>query len=458
MVMTAFLPFFVVLAWVSMRSPRHWLAATGFACFLQGASPFLVTAGGRLAGIAPAYLLAMIGAWHYVRERMSVQALRAPAPQGWFAPTIWLWTFTIVGVVGAVFLPRVFHGVAHAMLSRGSINTAAVTPVSPGGTNIIQAFYLVMNLVLFYIAATLVAARKDGLEWAMKGVGAGLLFACVLGLYQVVAFYTGLPWPADIINSNAGVGQFPDQMAGSLKRITSTFWEPSLLGYSFVGCLGIFLLGGRHIALGLLALCVLLLSTSSLGYFGLAALVLVWIFSDRAASARMKWRVALSLAAVCVLFVVADQVFLDGVVLEDLVLNKAESSSGVGRSTADRLALVTFMESGGLGVGVGTTRASSFAATLLATTGLPGFIAFMAFAYTLVNALRRAGDRESRELGLGLTGFVIVWIIAIPDLVQALFWMLAGVATGHLQRQPAAAAEPAVAQPAQPEGLPWPAT
>jgi hypothetical protein len=181
---------------------------------------------------------------------------------------------------------------------------------------------------------------------------------------------------------------------------------------------------------------VLLLSTSSLGYFGLAALIGVWLCADREATAGSKWRVALGLGAVCVAFVIADRLYTGGVVLDELVLNKAESTSGVGRSTADHFALQTFLESGGLGVGIGTTRASSFAATLLATTGLPGFIAFMAFATTLILQCRRAGDRESRELGLGLTGFLIVWLIAIPDVVQALFWVIAGVAAGHLRRQP----------------------
>src|SRR5688572_16006609 len=441
MELTAFLPFFLLLAWIALRSPLHWLAATGFACFLQGASPFVLNAGGRLAGMAPAYLLTAIGAWHYLRERM-YPAARAREEAAWSAPQLWLWAFTAIGVLGAFLLPRVFEGVAHAMLSRGSINTASMTNVAPGGTNVIQAFYLVLNLVLFSIAATLVAARADGLRWAMRGVAAGLLCPCLLGLYQLVAFYAGLPWPADIINSNADVGHFPDQMAGDIKRITATFWEPSLLGYSFVGCLGMFLLGGRHLGLGLLALCVLLLSTSSLGYFGLVALVIVWLLGDRGASAATRWRVAFGLVAVCAVFLLADRLWLDGKVFEDLVLNKAESSSGVGRSTADLLAMQTFLESGGLGVGVGTTRASSFAATLLATMGLPGLVAFLAFAVGLILECRRAADAESRQLGLGLTGFLIVWIIAIPDLVQALFWLVAGVAAGHLRRQPRVAELP----------------
>lgn len=451
MELTAFLPFFAVLVWVALRSPSHWLAATGFAVFLQGASPFNVDLGGRFAGMAPAYLLTIVGMFHYLRARMH-PAAPVRAEQPWSAPQLWLWAFTIIGVLGAFLLPRVLNGVAHAMLSRGALDAAIMVDVAPGSTNIIQAFYLVMNLALFSIAASLVSAHADGLRWALRGVAAGLTLSCLLGLYQLLAFYLELPWPREIINSNLGVGQFPDQMAGDIKRLTATFWEPSLLGYSFVGCLGIFLLGGRNMRLGLLALCVLLLSTSSLGYFGLAALVAVWLCADREASSSLKWRVALGLAAVCVAFVIADQLYTGGVVLDELVLNKADSASGMGRSTANHLALRTFFESGGLGVGIGTTRASSFAATLLATTGVPGFVAFMSFATTLILQCRRAGDRESRELGLGLTGFLIVWLIAIPDVVQALFWLVAGVAAGHLRRQvPAMAREPA------PGAVLWPA-
>ena len=187
------------------------------------------------------------------------------------------------------------------------------------------------------------------MRWALKGVAYGLAFACLLGLYQLIAFHAGLPWPTEIINSNTGVGQFPDQMAGGIKRITSTFWEPSLLGYNFVGCLGLFLLGGRAPALGVLALCVLMLSTSSLGYFGLVALVGVWLVLDKRVSGSAKVRIGAAVAFTCLAFIGIDYLLLDSQALNDLVLNKADSTSGVGRSTADALALQTFIESGGTG-------------------------------------------------------------------------------------------------------------
>ena len=76
----------------------------------------------------------------------------------------------------------------------------------------------------------------------------------------------------------------------------------------------------------------------------------------------------------------------------------------------------------------------------------------MAFATTLILQCLRAGDRESRELGWGLTGFLIVWLIAIPDVVQALFWLIAGVAAGHLRRHQLASAPEAAR-----EALLWPA-
>jgi len=432
MALTAFLPFFVVLVLWAMRSPQSWLAATGFACFLQGASPIILTAGGRESGLAPGYLLIGIGVFHYLRNSLQYAPRSGrTADRGMSTPQIWLCMFTLIGVVGALLLPRVFSGIAHAMETRGSISAGVAKLVHPSGTNFIQAFYLILNLMLFSIAARMVRTVQGGLESALKGVAAGLLFASLLGLYQLIGYYVGLPWPADIINSNTGVGQFPDQMAGGLKRITSTFWEPSLLGYNFVGCLGIFLLGARKPWLGALALCVLLLSTSSLGYFGLIALLGVWMLVDRQTAANIKWRAVAAVAAICIAFVIVDQVVLDGEVINDMVLNKAASSSGVGRGLANQLAMQTLFESVGLGVGVGSARASSFIATLLATTGLPGTIAFIGFAVSLVVACLRKGDTTALQLGYGLVGFLLVWAIAIPDTIQALFWFVAGLAGGY---------------------------
>jgi hypothetical protein len=438
MELTAFFPFFLMLLIWSACNEKHWLAATGFACFLQGASPFIMTAGGRLSGVAPGYLLVCVGIYHLMcqpaRQPEYKGAQRQRKPQSWSPPHIWLWLFTIVGVVGALLLPRVFQGVAHAMDTRSSINSATMYAVQPSGTNIIQAFYLVLNLALFSLASRFVKRDSEAIDHGLRGVALGLAFACSLGVYQLIAFYTGLPWPTDVINSNTGVGQFPEQMAGSIKRITSTFWEPSLLGYHFVGCIGLFLIGRRHAPLGVAALCVMLLSTSSLGYFGFMALLSVWLVIDRRSPMGAKVKVLGATVAVGALFILADYVVLDGEVLRNMVLNKGDSSSGVGRSTADRMALQTFLESGGFGVGVGSARASSFVATLLATTGLAGVIAFVGFAASLVLACWRSPDPQATQLCYGLIGFLIVWAIAIPDSVQALFWFVAGTAAGHVAR------------------------
>jgi|GEM_PF-2465400 len=432
MELTAFFPFFVAMLFWALRSPNHWLATTGFACFLQGASPVMLSAGGRLSGMAPAYALVCVGVLHQLLRRRN--AASADSENRWSAPHIWLWVFTLIGISGAVLLPRVFEGVAHAMQPRGTINTTLMSVVAPSGTNLIQAFYLALNLALFSLASHAVTQDPNGRRHALNGIAFGLAFACAMAAYQLVAHYTGLPWPREIINSNTGVGQFPDQMAGSIKRLTATFWEPSLLGYNFVGCLGLFLLGGRNPALGIVALCVLLLSTSSLGYFGLMALLAFWLVADRQrASASMKWRVVFGVVIVGTAFVVIDQMALQGEVLTSMVLNKGESSSGVGRSFANWAAMQTFLESGGLGVGVGSARASSFVATLLATMGLPGLLVFVAFAVSLVLSCYRSGDRESMQLCYGLVGLLLVWAIAIPDFVQALFWFMAGVAAGHVR-------------------------
>ena len=436
MVITAFLPMFMLLLLYAMRGPRQWVVATGVACYLQGATPFLLAGGGRMVGVAPAYLLLVVGVMHDLRLRLqpSGPAEARQLSRVTSAPLLWLWGFTLVGVLGAMLLPRVFEGLAHAMPTRDSIDSGNFFLVEPTSTNIFQAFYLVLNLGLVIVVARLTALGAVDLRSVVRGLAWGAAISAALGLYQLVAHHAGLPWPREVINSNTGVGQFPEQMAGSIKRLTATFWEPAGLSFHFVGTIGLFLAGGLAWPLGLLVLVVQLLSTSSVGYVALALLAVVWLLASRAAP-RHKLAMLLACVVAALACVAADLALSGGAVTREMILDKAGSSSGVNRGHANVLALRTFAESWGFGVGVGSARASSFVATLLATTGWLGMLTFGAFAFTLLRGLLRSPGPDARALAFGLSGFLIVWAIAIPDIGQALFWFVAGAAVGQLLRQ-----------------------
>jgi len=55
----------------------------------------------------------------------------------------------------------------------------------------------------------------------------------------------------------------------------------------------------------------------------------------------------------------------------------------------------------------------------------------------------RRGDAVAMQLAYGLIGFLLVWAIAIPDTIQALFWFIAGIAGGYAYK-PAATPRAAV--------------
>ena len=79
---TAFLPFFLVLVLISLRSANAWAACMGAVAFFQAASPILLVAGGRISGIAPAYGLMFVGLWHvygHLFARRDLDRLRLTA-------------------------------------------------------------------------------------------------------------------------------------------------------------------------------------------------------------------------------------------------------------------------------------------------------------------------------------------------------------------------------------------
>lgn len=435
MILTQFLPVFLILLVVALKSPRHWVVAMGICCFFQGATPFLFAGGGRMVALPPAYLMLFVGLFHELRRTLGPRRETvhlATAAQA-IAPQFWLFAFSLLAIAGAFVLPRLFASIAHAMPIRGSLDSGLFLPIAPGSSNVFQAMYIVFNALLVMLVARVTQRGEADAADLVRGVMLGALFASLFGLYQLLAHYTGLPWPSGFVNSNLGVGQFPEQVVGTVKRVTATFWEPSLLSFNFIGTIGLLLLGGLARKVGWLVLVVQLLSTSSVGYAALLLLAAVWLVFAHG-NPREKFGAVLAGVAVVILFLVIDFTLTGGKITFDMLLNKTSSDSAINRNYANYLALQSFFESYGLGVGMGSARASSLFATLLATTGLPGVFAFAAFLYTLLRGMIGSTDPILRAYGLSLIGFCAVWLISIPDIAQPTFWLIAGGAIGYRAR------------------------
>ena len=424
--LTPFMPAFLLLAILSLRGIKGWLAAMAIAAFFQGAAPFVLGGSARDAGLAPAYLLLPVGVLHWVRWRLAVAG---PARRMLLTPAHWaLIAFTLCGVIGAVLLPRLFAQDVLVLPSRAQ-RYLRMEPLAPQSTNYIQGFYLVLNYMVFALTARFVssgqATEADLRKWVVRGA----VLTALIGLYQWGGSFVNAPWPSEFFNSNTGVIQLEEQATMGLRRISATFIEPSVLGYHFVGCVGLALFSGRHVRAGLLILLVLLLALASSGYVNLTLLTLAWIVLARLPMTR-KLQIAGALFVLGLAALLADQILFDGRLVEGLILNKGTSESGTVRATWNRMALESFVQSWGLGTGIGSARGSSFAATLLATFGIPGAILLVTFLWLAVRAGLSDRGASGQGWGFAVLAFAIGWCVAMPDISLPLVWLCAGAAAG----------------------------
>ncbi|MCB1907318.1 MAG: hypothetical protein KDH15_08105 [Rhodocyclaceae bacterium] len=427
MLFTDFLPAFLVMALFAFKGPRAWLAVTAIAAFFQAATPIVLGVGGRAAGLAPAYALLPIGVWHGLgllfRMGRAPRGARPFAMTGRFGL---LALFTAIGVFGAVAYPRLFQGLVSVLPPREGLDSGIVVPLRPSGSNYIQSFYLVCN---FTIAALVYLFHQQGaitIESFRRFLWIGGTVSVAFGCYQLLAHATGLPWPASFVNSNIGVAQLPEQTVLGVRRMSATFLEPSMMSLHFLVLVGAFVFGSGRLLQGMPFVFALLVSTSSLAYFGLVALVIVWSLLDSWRTGARVVRPLLVTFACCVLAVTVDQVLFDGEMVERLVFNKFVSGSGLSRITADQLAVDTFVQTWGLGAGVGSARASSFLATLLATVGLPGTAAFLALVGSIVSVLARDRSENAGFVIYGVLGGVLAWFLSVPDMAMPLVWLFIG--------------------------------
>jgi hypothetical protein len=432
---TLFAPLFLLFAIYACLGERQWVTATLTSAFLQGASPILLAAGGRITGVQTAYALVPIGVLHVILDELRrARQLPVREPEygkawGVDLPDALLLATTVIGVGGAILLPRILNGVILVLPPSVGYHPE---PLHPSGRNLIQGFYMVCNLLLYLlISRSLCRGIVTGPQ-CIRALALGAWCAIVLGLYQVAGSFAPLPWPDAIVNSNLGVSQLYNQSVFGLRRMSSTFLEPSILAMHFVGLFALFGLGLKRWLLGSALLGCLLISTSATAYVGLIFLGCVWLASTLP---RMRWHafgtlfIAAGAAGAAGLLIVATVGFeqLPGA---HLVALKLSSHSGAVRTTADSVNVRALWDSWGLGTGVGSTRSSSFLATFAACTGLPGLACLAAFLGVLIVRGARSPLPEIRAASLGVGGLTLGWLIAVPDLTLALVWLLAGLVRG----------------------------
>lgn len=315
------------------------------------------------------------------------------------SPPFWLLMLTIWAVLSAFALPRFFEGqFLVASFDRSSGSDGGFSPIKPVSLNITQSLYAFMALMTFLMMRTLLA-RPGAYRAVIKAMLwlAGLnAIAAIVGL---VEHHLGLP-PILAYIKNANYAMMGGEVAG-LVRITGTFSETSAFSQftlAIIAFTHILWINDVHKgwarALTLINLVLLLMSTSGTAYIGfsvcmsMALAFAFWrLFRQRSMG---PYSLYLKLAVLGLLISVAVMLFVPPALkavsdfFSVVIGQKLTSESGYTRMALNIKAWETFVDSFGLGAGLGCCRASSFAMVVLSNLGWVGVVLFLLFVGPLL--------------------------------------------------------------------------
>ena len=342
----------------------------------------------------------------------------------------WLWCFS-----SAFIMPHLFAGTPVSIPRGGGDEEFA--PLRWNLSNLAQAGYLTLNVGTVVYALNVVRTHRQ-VEQLMKALYLGVFIVVAIGFAQFVAAQGGWDFPYETFNNNPGYAQGFDQDVGLVRRINSTFTEPSYAGSYLAaitcGLLASFLRGRRSIGwfLALLGVTVtLFFTTSTTGFAALAigvSVLLVYFNPFREhehgrKSSFLGWGVILGVFGVVGSVLLFTPDLLDAVLTT--TVEKGESYSFWLRLANEIHSIELLPETYGLGVGLGSNRSSGLIPTILSSVGIIGAALFAALLYKIGKSFPGISARSSLQMGFwALLAMIISEVVAVPDLNRPSLWAL----------------------------------
>lgn len=407
------------------RSPMALLCAVLALSLLDGSAALILTSLGG-SSIPPGRIMLgflVLSCFTLIKEDAALfrQAI---------VDNVWLVIFCIYSFIGAFLLPRIFRQSMEVFPLRpiGMRHQFDTIPLFFSSQNITTAIYLIgtgIAALCCYIAVT----RSKNLNPIITAAIVITVTHAMLGILGVAL--RGTPWDQVVEFFRNGSYSQVDQRTKSFIRINGIMPEPSIyadFGLAwFILCFELWLRHIRPRATGLAAALmaiVLMLSTSSTAYVGLAgyAFILVCRAAMMPPYLRSDKLIAIGavalfgIAFVALLMIAsseAAQAFQE--MIRQMTVDKAGSDSGLQRAFWARQGIDAFFVSYGLGIGAGSFRSSSIVTAILGGMGVIGIVSFIAYLLQ-VGWPRRSGQPGSEA---GDIADAMGWT-AIASLIPAL--------------------------------------
>jgi hypothetical protein len=239
------------------------------------------------------------------------------------------------------------------------------------------------------------------MQWLRDAILLLAALNILAALLNLAEYWLGFPKILPYLRT-ANYALFDTYEEAGLVRIQGTFSETSAFSAFtlplFAFSANCWLNGTRPQYSGVLALLsvvLLLSSTSGTAYLGLALYLICLCVTlgvrglrgGRSHSAPLVAVGAFALLAGCYVLCFEPTLLRKvGEFFEFTVLNKLESQSGLERASWNQQAWKNFIDTWGLGVGLGSARASSFGLVLLSNLGVIGVVLFLGFLFELVRS------------------------------------------------------------------------
>jgi hypothetical protein len=439
----------VIIGVASLAAPVGWVFTILIISTVFGsAAAFNLPALGGASVLVPSLFLLFFG----------MRVFLAFGEQQLFAAFVFpragfiLLVLTTFAVVSALFFPRLFEGFTETMIVERSIGARSLISLQPlhsTSNNITQSVYAVGGLVCF--AFTFAFFRRTAQPSIFVSA---IIIVSIINLsfaaLDIVTYFSHTEYLLDFLHT-ANYALLTGAEKGGLKRISGSFPEASafadftLVLFAITASLWLERVRSRMTGvLSVLSLLALVLSTSATALLGLAAVLPVLVARSLAAShrepggGRPVFIVAMIIAVPMIALFVP--IFLPDVAnnlvefFNEMVLSKADSDSGRERFMWNAMAYQTFLDTSGLGAGLGSARASSFALVLLSNLGVEGALIFLVFVLVLLAANTKSRLGVSTEASAVARACKVGFLAALTtamtsgtvyDLGQ-MFYILAG--------------------------------
>lgn len=319
-----------------------------------------------------------------------------------------LWAI-IISYVG----PNLFDGFKVVNKNLDESYALGLDTLHFGKNNINQILYVILN----FTALTSIYLNRGRLkaEDVQHYFVIVVSLAVILGYWEYSSKLLGVPFPTDFFFNG---GELYEIQVGDRFRMSSVCGEASFFGAFISSAFWALLFMGRstyrRILLVLVLGCVIL-NLSGSGYTTFAAGALLYMILQ-----KVSPKLYISFACLILLFLLFLLTTDIGQFTLDFLQDKQSSGSTDVRSWSAMTNIGLFFDSYGLGIGLGSTRSSSFIVDLLTCTGIIGLLLFISIYKKLIWPLRK--NEISQFAFVYCTLLLICMSLSVPDLSFCLFW------------------------------------